>query len=254
MIVRQRSKALTKSALARVRAMGPPASPFRGREWRVYPACGTRSLSIPVCEPTNSTVAPLSLNLSATHSAGIACPPVPPPAIRIRGPADGGFDLSGSFTILRYPVEDAHGGETGQEARTAVAYERERHPGEREDDHCGSHVEDRLNGEHSCQASRHAPRHDRRGVEGYPEPGQRHEAEGGDHHNHTQEAEFLPDQGEDHVGPDLRHVGPFPACPRARAEETPGLYRDHGLDHLVTRRSEERRVGKECRSRWSPYH
>src|SRR3712207_8806698 len=24
----------------------------------------------------------------------------------------------------------------------------------------------------------------------------------------------------------------------------------HGLDH----RSEERRVGKECRSRWSPYH
>ena len=24
--------------------------------------------------------------------------------------------------------------------------------------------------------------------------------------------------------------------------------------HLVGRRSEERRVGKECRSRWSPYH
>src|SRR2546427_8145151 len=28
------------------------------------------------------------------------------------------------------------------------------------------------------------------------------------------------------------------------------LYRDHGGVH----RSEERRVGKECRSRWSPYH
>ena len=28
-----------------------------------------------------------------------------------------------------------------------------------------------------------------------------------------------------------------------------------GLDELVTgARSEERRVGKECRSRWSPYH
>ena len=29
------------------------------------------------------------------------------------------------------------------------------------------------------------------------------------------------------------------------------------LDHVsfsVERRSEERRVGKECRSRWSPYH
>ena len=26
------------------------------------------------------------------------------------------------------------------------------------------------------------------------------------------------------------------------------------LFHLLTGRSEERRVGKECRSRWSPYH
>src|SRR2546430_13807035 len=32
----------------------------------------------------------------------------------------------------------------------------------------------------------------------------------------------------------------------------------HGLDggrrHVLQNRSEERRVGKECRSRWSPYH
>ena len=32
----------------------------------------------------------------------------------------------------------------------------------------------------------------------------------------------------------------------------------HPLDDLkndeITKRSEERRVGKECRSRWSPYH
>ena len=26
------------------------------------------------------------------------------------------------------------------------------------------------------------------------------------------------------------------------------------LDQKLTYRSEERRVGKECRSRWSPYH
>ena len=26
------------------------------------------------------------------------------------------------------------------------------------------------------------------------------------------------------------------------------------VSHEETRRSEERRVGKECRSRWSPYH
>src|SRR2546430_10285315 len=28
----------------------------------------------------------------------------------------------------------------------------------------------------------------------------------------------------------------------------------HVLDYCVFARSEERRVGKECRSRWSPYH
>src|SRR2546430_17421480 len=28
----------------------------------------------------------------------------------------------------------------------------------------------------------------------------------------------------------------------------------HPREHLVAERSEERRVGKECRSRWSPYH
>src|SRR2546427_7870100 len=30
-----------------------------------------------------------------------------------------------------------------------------------------------------------------------------------------------------------------------------GFLKDHGV---YLRRSEERRVGKECRSRWSPYH
>ena len=28
----------------------------------------------------------------------------------------------------------------------------------------------------------------------------------------------------------------------------------HGFESRTHRRSEERRVGKECRSRWSPYH
>ena len=28
----------------------------------------------------------------------------------------------------------------------------------------------------------------------------------------------------------------------------------HGFDDIASSRSEERRVGKECRSRWSPYH
>ena len=29
---------------------------------------------------------------------------------------------------------------------------------------------------------------------------------------------------------------------------------DNNITKLYTTRSEERRVGKECRSRWSPYH
>ena len=33
-----------------------------------------------------------------------------------------------------------------------------------------------------------------------------------------------------------------------------GQLLEEGFDSLGVRRSEERRVGKECRSRWSPYH
>src|ERR1051326_1780073 len=47
---------------------------------------------------------------------------------------------------------------------------------------------------------------------------------------------------------------------RVREPDAPPRWTLHGQthagaleDHLVTR-SEERRVGKECRSRWSPYH
>src|SRR5918999_5068550 len=116
---------------------------------------------MPACAPTNSTAAPLSPKLSATQSAGIACPPVPPPAITTRGLAAARFGHSRSFTVLRYPVKDAHGGEAHQKARTPVAYKRQRHPGEREDDHGGAHVEDRLDGEHRGEARPHAPGHDR---------------------------------------------------------------------------------------------
>src|SRR5256885_9762255 len=57
----------------------------------------------------------------------------------------------------------------------------------------------------------------------------------------------------------------FNAAPHAATDSVRGLIEAHGqsLDitefpammELVTEgRSEERRVGKECRSRWSPYH
>src|SRR5256885_5370253 len=37
-------------------------------------------------------------------------------------------------------------------------------------------------------------------------------------------------------------------------DQNVGIVRVHRDDGLVLMRSEERRVGKECRSRWSPYH
>src|SRR5918998_5702151 len=159
---------------------------------------------MPLWDPTNSTMAPRSRKLSATHSAGIAWPPVPPPAIKIRGAAvresrtaGAGCDLSGSFTVLRYPVEDAHGGEAYEEARTAVADERQRYPGEREYDHGSPHVEDGLHREHRGEPGGHAAGHHRGGAEGDLESGQRDEPEGGDHEYHSQEPELLADQHED---------------------------------------------------------
>src|SRR5258705_4369759 len=49
----------------------------------------------------------------------------------------------------------------------------------------------------------------------------------------------------------LRHIGgEF----MPRLDEGDLLYMPSALPGLSAGRSEERRVGKECRSRWSPYH
>src|SRR5215211_7564162 len=186
---------------------------------------------MPDFDPTNSTTAPLTFKSAATHSAGIACPPVPPPAIRTLGLA--WFDLSGSLTVLRYPVEDTHGGEAYQQARTAVAHEGERHPRERENHHGGPDVEDCLHGEHRRQTCCGAPRHDRGGVHGYSQAGQRDKAESGDHGDHPDQAEFFPYKGEDHIRTELGDVWSLSARPGPRTEEAAGLYGHHRLDHLV---------------------
>ena len=46
---------------------------------------------------------------------------------------------------------------------------------------------------------------------------------------------------------------PFVALPND-APVLPSGYKDVAIKDLFHPRSEERRVGKECRSRWSPYH
>src|SRR2546430_16445671 len=44
------------------------------------------------------------------------------------------------------------------------------------------------------------------------------------------------------------------ALPPTRRARRHAHARSNGLAHRLAHRSEERRVGKECRSRWSPYH
>src|SRR2546422_8401570 len=44
------------------------------------------------------------------------------------------------------------------------------------------------------------------------------------------------------------------AAPERAAEQAAEFARRHPVAGVVGVRSEERRVGKECRSRWSPYH
>src|SRR5712672_421381 len=48
--------------------------------------------------------------------------------------------------------------------------------------------------------------------------------------------------------------GCFHACAYCLSGDTPILMGDGTTRALADLRSEERRVGKECRSRWSPYH
>src|SRR5438876_4959820 len=47
---------------------------------------------------------------------------------------------------------------------------------------------------------------------------------------------------------------PRPARARIRVEADPDVAGVHDCDRDVCGRSEERRVGKECRSRWWPYY
>ena len=55
---------------------------------------------------------------------------------------------------------------------------------------------------------------------------------------------------------DLNLAAGFVRCSNGKKERIIPLY--HGairaLQDYIKGRSEERRVGKECRSRWSPYH
>src|SRR5688572_13281178 len=59
-----------------------------------------------------------------------------------------------------------------------------------------------------------------------------------------------------HTAQETEQAG-FRPCLRCRPELAPGsapVDDAQRIAQLIVQRSEERRVGKECRSRWSPYH
>ena len=59
--------------------------------------------------------------------------------------------------------------------------------------------------------------------------------------------------GESGCGKSIVSLAVMGLLPKPAATVTAGAVRFEGRD-LLALRSEERRVGKECRSRWSPYH
>src|SRR5690554_8217101 len=48
-------------------------------------------------------------------------------------------------------------------------------------------------------------------------------------------------------------IGYYSMIPQLKLELDIKVYKEH-LTHLISDRSEERRVGKECRTRWTPEH
>ena len=51
-----------------------------------------------------------------------------------------------------------------------------------------------------------------------------------------------------------RELSPFLLLDHAGPQAFPPAAQPRGVGQHPAERSEERRVGKECRSRWSPYH
>ena len=60
--------------------------------------------------------------------------------------------------------------------------------------------------------------------------------------------------GEQRTSREENNVEPIELVTRGSLHEKDGVFYLKYDEYYDTWRSEERRVGKECRSRWSPYH
>src|SRR5664280_2268492 len=124
--IRRQEKGAT-SACASPRASFSPGrreKPELRKESKAKPASGTSSASIRSDEPAKETTAPRFSSASATASAGMRCPAVPPAAIRhLRGRC---------FSMIHRDVkEDAYRHEGDNKAGASIGDKGKRDPGQR---------------------------------------------------------------------------------------------------------------------------
>src|SRR6266851_3074935 len=107
------------------------------------PASGTSLVSNPRAVPTNHTPAPYASRSSrAIASAGITCPPLPPPAIRTRNSTG---SLTASIDLTRHIQQHAHAGQRQKNRRPTRRDERQRNPLRRQQRQHHAHIEEGLN-------------------------------------------------------------------------------------------------------------
>src|SRR5262245_15377163 len=166
------------------------------------PASGTSCDSTRSGDPANVTVTPRARSASPTARAGRTCPAVPPAAITHRSPDDPSIDGD--------VKENADRGEEHHETRAAVGDERQRDPRERCDAERSREVDRSLSADEGGDARREELPERILAAHGNPEPGDCEHCERSDDEGGTDEAEFLPDDGEDHVRVRLGEVGDLP--------------------------------------------
>src|SRR5918999_557106 len=170
----QATGAAPASGTARSRpTLGRRGKPFTLKVSISNPAAGTSRASIRSGVPAKLTSAPRAASASATASAGSTCPAVPPAAIR-------------HLSCFSLPIhgdvkEDADGREADDEARAAVAHERQRDPGERQEPEDGTHVDGGLAADEAGEPGGEELSEGLPAAQRDVEAGIAEEREGGDH-------------------------------------------------------------------------
>jgi hypothetical protein len=127
------------------------------------------------------------------------------------------------------------GGQRDQQGRAAEGDEGQRDPGDRQQTDDGAHVDDRLAAQPGGDARGGEPHEQVVGVLRDPDAGVDQDGEQGHHRERAQQAQLLPDDGEDVVGVRLRQpAGPLLlAGAEPLAEQPTGGQRVEALDRLV---------------------